>query len=336
MVMVTANVHSAFELGRATSARLLFDDTWPLHSGNGKSSFAGEVNDLIGGFFDAVVTPAEVRQMTQALAQRALRPGDFCLVPFMSAACIYEALVNLALPGVLVLPLPLSRHPFWSLMPPCPGGARVLKGYEALAAEFMNILRLIVDSGVFSRMVFFDSNSATGRDFAMLQRLIDEMSGGRIASEFLLLCNETTAGSLEIGPGHRGGKKTACPDQWAVRLKDSNVKYLSHLYLLLRFSAEELEDMAAEKIDEHPNLFALWNDERLRKHSVHAYGPLGEGASWKSRLRFAMGEESLKLNPVDPARLDSLRGDYSLNNDFVDTIFHADPGRYWKEAIDRL
>ena len=94
--------------------------------------------------------------------------------------------------------------------------------------------------------------------------------------------------------------------------------------------------MAAEKIEEHPNLFALWNDERLRKHSVHGYGPLGEGASWKSRLRFAMGEEPLKLNQVDPAGLESLRGGFTLNNDFVDTIFHADPGRYWQEAIDRL
>ena len=334
--MISVNTHSEFEVGRAISTRLLFDDTWPLHSGNGKSSFAGEINDLIGDFFDVVVTPAKVRQMTRALAQRALRPGDFVLVPFMSAACIYETLVKLALPGVLVLPLPLSRHPFISLMPPCRGGAEVLKGYELLSAEFMNILRLIVDSDVFSRMVFFDSNSATGRDFAMLQRVVEEMSGGRIASEFLLLCNETTADSLEIGPGHRGGKKTACPDQWALRVRGSNVKYLSHLYLLLRFSAEELEDMAAEMIDEHPNLFALWNDERLRKHSVHGYGPLGEGASWKSRLRFAMGEEPLKVNLVDPARLDSLRGSFNLNNDFLDTIFHADPGRHWKEAIDRL
>ncbi|HYK23004.1 MAG TPA: hypothetical protein VEV42_19830 [Pyrinomonadaceae bacterium] len=334
--MISVNTHSESEVGRAISTRLLFDDTWPLHSGNGRSSFARETNDLIGGFFDVIMTPAEVREMTRVLAQRALRPGDFVLVPFMSAACIYETLVNLALPGVLVLPLPLSRHPFISLMPPCPGGAEVLEGYEALSAEFMNILRLIVDSDVFSRMVFFDSNSATGRDFAMLRRVVEEMSGGRIASEFLLLCNETTADSLEIGPGHRGGKKTACPDQWALRVKGSNVKYLSHLYLLLRFSAEELEDMAAEMIDEHPNLFALWNDERLRKHSVHGYGPLGEGASWKSRLRFAMGEEPLKLNPVDPARLDSLRGSFSLNNDFLDTIFHADPGRHWKEAIDRL
>jgi hypothetical protein len=334
--MITANAHSDFEVRPAISGRLLFDDTWPLHSGNGQSRFAGEINDLIDRFFDVVVTPAEVRDMTRALAERALRPGDFCLVPFMSAACIYETVVNLALQGVLVLPLPLSRHPFCTLMPPCPGATEVLKGYEALSAEFMNILRLVVDSGVFSRMVFFDSNSATGRDFAMLRRVVEEMSGGRIASQFLLLCNETTADSLEIGPGHRGGQKTACPDQWALRVKGSNVKYLSHLYLLLRFSAEELEDMAADMIDEHPNLFALWNDERLRKHSVHGYGPLGEGASWKSRLRFAMGEEPLKFNQVDPARLDSLRGGFSLNHDFFDTIFHADPGRHWKEAIDRL
>jgi hypothetical protein len=334
--MIGVNAHREFEVSRAISGKLLFDDTWPLHSGNGNSGFAGEINDLIGSFFDVVVTPAEIREMTRALAQRSLRPGDFCLVPFMSAACVYETLVELALPGVLVLPLPLSRHPFISLMPPCAGSAQVLKGYEALSTEFMNILRLIVDSDVFSRMVFFDANSATGRDFAMLQRVVEEMSGGRIASEFLLLCNETTADSLEIGPGHRGGKKTACADQWAVRVTGSNVKYLSHLYLLLRFSAEELEDMAAEMIDEHPNLFALWNDERLRKHSVHGYGPLGEGASWKSRVRFAMGEELLKLNPVDPARLDSLRGNFSLNHDFFDTIFHADPGRHWQEAIDRL
>ena len=225
---------------REISVRLLLDDTWPLHraDGGGQSSFAHQVNDAIGGFFDVVWTPAEVRDLAQSLALRSLRPGDFCLVPFMSAACIYESLVELDMPGVLVLPLPLSRHPFWSLMPPCAGGAEVLQGYEALSFEFMNLLALIVESGVFSRMVFFDSNSATGRDFEMMRRLVDEMSGGRIESKFLLLCNETTAASLEDGPGHRGGRKTACPDGWAVRLKDSNVKYLSHLYLLLRFSAE--------------------------------------------------------------------------------------------------
>lgn len=329
---------STFER-REAAGKVLLDDTWPLHTSSGargRGGFAARLNDGVGDFFDHVLPPEEVGRLTRELGRRRLRPGDVCVVPFMSAACVFEALLECEPLGVLLLPMPLSRHPFWTLMPPCAGSDEVLAGYEETADAFMAILERVVRSPAVRRLVFCDSNSATGKDYVMVRDLVAELSGGRVECTFIVLCNETTEDSLEVGPGYRGGPKLACPVDWGLRVMGSNVKYASHLYTLFKYSADELEEIADGFMGRHPHLFSFWNDARVRKYSSHGYGPLGRGAEWKSRLRFAMGEERLGSLRMDVGALDALRGGLTLNAAFIEKVFPPNPERRWSERLEAL
>lgn len=313
---------------------IVYDDTrpWFVDLAPENEALHPAFNELITANFPRRLSSADIERYIDHLSEEVLKSGDCCVVPLMSAAAIFQRLRN-ERPDVLVLPAPLSRHPFWCLMPPLPELGEWLRRYADLSRVFMKLLNRVVREGRIRRFVFFDSNSATGRDFTMLNGFVSDISNRALSGLFLVLCNETTAESVDHGPGLRGGLKSSTPDHWAIRVVDHNVKYLSHLYALLRYDEVERESLASQLIAAHPEIFVFWNDPALRAHSPHNYGALGGPTERKARVTFAAAESAMAWNRAHETELLAWRNRFELNGKFANEALTEDPESHWSKAI---
>lgn len=306
--------------------RVLLDDTWFLHIPRDGSYdldgfFAHRLNESIGKYYSRVLTAGEISSLIKELADIHLQEGDICLVPLMSAGCILETLEDISDKGVVLMPIPISRHPFWAFMPPFEEVDRFLSYYEDIAEKFLDVLKHTLSKRKFCRMIFFDTNSATGKDYLLLHDLVQHFVGVSLPSVFLVLCNETTVDSLTKGPGYRGGPKYACPDDWVIRVCGNNVKYVSHLYELLVHSPEELEGLALEYLVKYPKILQFWTISLVKRYSKHSYNGLGANSAWKARLRFSEGEEKLLNLQIDKNAIQSMRDQLVFNHKFCRRVF---------------
>jgi hypothetical protein len=207
---------------------------------------------------------AEVRARCAELARVVLRPRDLVVLPLMSGALLLEPVTRRAREiGATVVTLPLSRHPFVTLSADAP---KTLSS-AAMAADFTRLLKKTLPR--FSRIVFLDSNSATGKDFVLFRERLALALGDTIPMHFSVLISEM-AENPAFGPGHRGGPKLKQPDSAAVGLVGSNTRFLSHLRFL-RMGLDAQIEVADRIRSALPDLTAYWETVPAPLRSIHNY-----------------------------------------------------------------
>jgi hypothetical protein len=221
-----------------------------------------------------VIGPADLARLAQELAAGILAPGDIVVAPLMRGALLMPGLAErCAQLNIPVLPLPLSRIPFATLSADDPADLLAYcEGYahssEALIV-LPDLLRQLVREGR-RRVVLMDTDSATGREAAVFRALCRKWTAGALGFRFAVLINEI--GDEEPNrSSRRSGADAIPPDAWALRLRRSSTRYLSHL----RFQSQARETQASIARTVRaafPTLTTYWDTtpELAHTHSHHA------------------------------------------------------------------
>ncbi|MFF4806029.1 hypothetical protein ACFY1U_47920 [Streptomyces sp. NPDC001351] len=241
-----------------------------------------------------VMGAEELAERAARLADAVLRPGDLVVLPLMSGALFSGPLKERAdRLGVPVVCLPLSRHPFVTLsadpaetlLHSCTEYAR---SSARLVGELPGLLRRSRER--VARIVFFDSNSATGKDFVLFGERVRPHLRDNVDLHFSVLISETAEDEAH-GPGHRGGRKLHRPDSAALRLIGSNTRFLSHLRFLRHGIAEQVR-ITDRLRGALPDLTAYWETVPAELRSIHNYGESTQLIHKKRlHIRFAAADE---------------------------------------------
>jgi hypothetical protein len=258
-------------IGKRVDDALLVVDSDPWYdSPLGYPELAAEV---FGGPGLRIVGPGEMQRMAVELIERRLRPRDLILMPLMSGAMFLPGVSELAQRyDVPVMLLPLSRHPFVTLSRDTPTELHETCAlYAESSAELTRSFGSTVSamSRSFDRIVYLDTNSATGRDMQLFTLRMRQWLGYEPEIQFLVAINETGE-DPSVGPGWRGGPRARLVDDAYLRLVNSNTKYLSHLRFLAR-STEEQVEVARTARGAFPDLTSYWDTIPDEMAHVHNY-----------------------------------------------------------------
>lgn len=213
--------------------RLLVLDHEPWYDAPG--DYSELARQALQQFAPHILGPAELRRLTTELTDETLQPGDVVVAPLMSGALLLPTLADrcaeMELPLLL---LPMSKHPFVTLSADDPTDLMTYCGAYARSSEALpslpGLLGRLVGEGR-NRVVFIDSNTATGRDALLFRELCRQWIGDALDFCFSVLVNEV-GDDDSTAPGWRHGAKAMAPDTYAVRLRRRNTRYLSHLRFL--------------------------------------------------------------------------------------------------------
>lgn len=225
--------------GETLEQPLLLSDAHPWYEV--PTGYDGLVESCFAPLGLRTMGAAETHWYASELVRRVLEPGDLVVIPLMCGALLEGAAREHAgVIGAEVVSAPLSRHPFVSLSADAPDQLvesckRFAESTSMWEERFFTLLQR--SGNRVRRIVYLDSNSATGRDFVLFRELVRYRVGREMPMHFSVLVSET-AHDEERGPGHRGGPKAKVPDSAAVRLIGSNTKFLSHLRFLRRGLAD--------------------------------------------------------------------------------------------------
>ena len=250
---------------------LLIDDSWPWY--DAPADYAESVARIFGRHGFDVLSRDDVETHTLRLCRRFMRAGDLVVLPLMGSALMLPAARAVADEiGARVVAVPLSRHPFVTL------SAGTADELDRACATYAESSRQFVDtfwtdlkaSGErHRRVVYFDTNSATGKDFLLFDQLLRRWAGFDGPTAFVVLVNET-AEDFDHGPGHRGGKKVLSPQDYAIRLIGTNTRYVSH-FRFLRMDADQQRAQVRELRARHPDMTAFWEVTPADLGAIHGY-----------------------------------------------------------------
>jgi hypothetical protein len=240
------------------ATRLLVLDNEPWY--HAPAGYADEVRKRLRPWYPEIVDAAQLGRLTAALADAVLQPGDVVVAPLMSGALLLPTLDERCRRlGIPLLLLPMSKHPFVTLSADDHGDLmRTCRCYADASGKLRLLpvlLQRLVHGG--SRIVFFDSNSATGRDALLFRELCAQWLGRPPCFCFAVLVNEI-GDTAATAPGWRSGPKALRPDACALQLRGTNTKYLSHVRFLCR--AWEAQVLVARQVRAaFPDLTAYWD-----------------------------------------------------------------------------
>ncbi|MQY05029.1 hypothetical protein [Actinomadura macrotermitis] len=255
---------------RACHERLLVLDHHPWYEAPPR--YEDRVRGLLGGWYPHVLGHTELAGLTAETLAPVIRPGDVVVAPLMSGALLLPVLRRLCdEAGAHLLLLPMSKHPFVTLSadPPealqaaCTDYARSSAGLSDLPA----VLRRL--TGRSTRVIFADSNSATGRDALLFRELCTDWLGRAPDYAFAVLVNEIGVDE-DTAPGWRSGRKALRPDRSGIVLSGSTTRYLSHLRFLTRTWEEQVDTARAVRAA-HPELTAYWDTISEQLRYIHGH-----------------------------------------------------------------
>ncbi|MFI8933308.1 hypothetical protein ACIG3E_37285 [Streptomyces sp. NPDC053474] len=257
-------------------------------------AYDAAVGAAFGALGFRVLGVEEIAANCDRLVKAVLRSGDLVVLPLMSGALLAETVRRRAEAlGAMVLALPLSRHPFVTLSADdqetlADSCAAYARSSSLWVRDFGKLLRRARHR--VERVVFLDSNSATGKDFVLFGERARRCLGASVPLHFSVLISETAEDDA-YGPGHRGGRKLRQPDSAALRLVGSNTKFLSHLRFLQRDMTDQIALVDGLRAA-LPDLTAYWDTVPADLQSIHDYRASTHVIHTKRlHIRFAADDE---------------------------------------------
>jgi hypothetical protein len=284
--------HSFPNAGKITSQRVLVLDHWLWYSA--KPDFEPYIRNTLTGLYPLILGQSEIEAMLEDLLQRVLVPQSCVLLPLLAAALCYDVLVKYRHKyQCLIIPLPLSRHPYvtFAFDPPellKPTLEFYCSVVESLWKTLPSLLSRWVTTGG-QRIIFLDVNQSTGRDALLMEKLLKHWLGVPIQFQSVVLINETTE-QVHDAPGWRGGPKARIPEHYAMRLLNHNTKYFSHLGYL-QFDQDEQYARGDAARREFPHLLSFWDNLPDELRSIHGYQHSAEATHQRRlHLRYSKSE----------------------------------------------
>lgn len=294
---------------------ILFNDLFPWFNGN-TDEYLKSINEYYNLYYKYLFDKEKIEKDLVEMIQHLARPGDIWILPLMASSCVIKLLVN-KFRDIYYIAWPCSRHPFWTVSA---GG--VDESVEAVLGKYSEYSKIICNMKYkeklykAARIVYFDINSTTGKDYAIIR----DMFMNKIETKFYVMFNEVNKNDINFSTGNRIERKTSVPDNWLYTVKGYNVKYLSHLVCLTQYTEEQRESLAEYYIKKFSGILEYWNTEEFMVYSKHQYvHKLGSPKAWKSRVRFTPDEinNMMDLN----SNLVLKRGNLRLISDKANEIF---------------